>query len=142
MQVLVDTSIWSLVLRRRRGTQSSADRLLQFELRGLIAAGDIVLIGPIRQEILSGIRGLRRFHQLRAYIRHFRDEPLESEDYELAAECSNRCQSSGLAGSAVDFLICAVALRRGLKLFTTDSDFLRYSAHIALQFYQPRGSTP
>jgi predicted nucleic acid-binding protein len=50
-----------------------------------------------------------------------------SRKYEEAARCSNRCRAADVAGSSVDFLICAVALRQKLTILTTDADFDRYA---------------
>ena len=61
MIVLVDTTIWSLALRRRRGILSERERRLVEEWARLVRSGEAVLIGPIRQEILSGIRTEKSF---------------------------------------------------------------------------------
>jgi len=60
------------------------------------------------------------------------------EDYEAAALASNDCRAAGVSGSAVDFLICAVALRRNWPVFTMDHDFTRYARHLPLRLHQPR----
>lgn len=85
------------------------------------------MIGPIRQELLSGIRRSAQFELLRDRLRAFPDHPLQTEDHETAAELTNRCLGLGISGSGVDLLLCAVALRRGWTIFTTDSDFDRYA---------------
>lgn len=59
------------------------------------------------------------------------------EDWEFAAEANNRCRSTGIAGSLVDFLICAVAINRNWEIFTTDADFARYSRVLPLVIHQP-----
>ncbi len=64
MKVLVDTSVWSLALRRRSPAHPAAT-----ELRRLIVAGRAALIGAIRQEVLSGIRDPTAFDQLRDHLR-------------------------------------------------------------------------
>ncbi len=56
-------------------------------------------------------------------------------DYEEAAQMHNRCRSKGVAGSAIDFLICAVAQRRKWQVFTTDRDFERYEKVLAVGLY-------
>jgi len=62
MNVLVDTSVWSLALRRREVDEESE---IVRELRELIVEGSAVIIGPIRQELLSGIRIEYRLLDLR-----------------------------------------------------------------------------
>ena len=60
---------------------------------------------------------------------------LESSDYEEAARMHNQCRNRGIAGSAIDFLICAVAGRRGWQVFTTDRDFERYQRVLGVKLY-------
>src|SRR4051794_1454687 len=112
MRVLVDTSVWSLALRRR--TRSAEPAVEQ--LRWLIDQGRVAMIGPIRQELLSGVRTVESFERLREHLRPYRDESLEMEDFERAAEHFNACRSRGIQGSNTDFLICAVAERRALPI--------------------------
>lgn len=54
--VLVDTPIWSLALRRTHTDLNPRERLLTGALRDLVRDGVAGIIGPIRQEVLSGIR--------------------------------------------------------------------------------------
>lgn len=138
MQVLVDTSIWSLALRRHQGQLSVAEKERVASLQELIQDGRARLIGPIRQELLSGIREPAQFEKLREQLRAFPDERLTAEDYERAAQLSNDCRRKGLAGSGVDLLICAVAIARGWHLFTSDADFRGYAKLIAVQLHQSR----
>lgn len=101
-------------------------------LAELVREGRAKLIGPIRQEVLSGIRETAQFNRLRGHLRTFPDEPLANEDFEYAAQCNNQCRSKGISGSHTDFLICAVALRRGWQVFTTDPDFDSYALILAI----------
>jgi predicted nucleic acid-binding protein len=127
MNVLVDSSVWSLALRRN--TTNDAIAIVNV-LRDLIADGRVVLLGAIRQEVLSGVRYKEQFARLREYLRAFPDLELTTEDYELAAEFFNTCRSNGVQGSNTDFLLCAVAHRRGYSIFTTDKDFENFRSHI------------
>lgn len=128
MIVIVDTPVWSLVLRRRPGHLNPSEQNLTKALSELIRAGSAEMLGPIRQELLSGIREETQFKKLREYLRAFEDPVLEASDYEEAASMSNRCRGRGIAGSAVDFLICAAAHRRNWAIFTTDGDFQNYAS--------------
>jgi predicted nucleic acid-binding protein len=123
MRVLVDTSVWSLALRRRGRPNDAAVG----ELRSLIDEGRVALIGPIRQELLSGIRTSDAFERLRDHLQPFADEQLETADFERAAEHFNTCRAKGVQGSNTDFLICAAAERRKLPILTTDADFSRFA---------------
>ena len=135
MKVLVDTSVWSLALRRSRHRDGPEVQ----QLRSLIEEGRVAIIGPIRQEVLSGIRTHESFRRLRDHLRPFADEPLGAGDFERAAEHFNTCRARGVQGSNTDFLICAVAERRRLPILTTDADFVRFAAVLPITLHG-RGS--
>jgi predicted nucleic acid-binding protein len=132
MNVLVDTCIWSLALRR--STPQNVPQIL--ELKELINEQRVVMIGAIRQEILSGLREQAQFNLLRDKIRAFPDFPLHQEDYETAAAFFNDCRRVGIQGSTTDFLLCAVSARHSLPIFTIDNDFSAYQRHLAISLYQ------
>lgn len=131
MKVLVDTSVWSLSLRR--GDRSIAAPAL--ELQNLISDGRAQMIGPIRQEILSGIRDEAQFAQLATHLTAFPDLPIATEDYVTAARFFNLCRQKGVQGSNTDFLICAVAVHHRLAIFTTDKDFTLYATHLPISLH-------
>jgi predicted nucleic acid-binding protein len=132
MRVLVDTSIWSLAFRR--GSNGTAGPVR--ELRGLIADNRVQMIGPIRQEILSGIRDETQFKELEMRLSAFPDLPVAPEDHVTAARFFNLCRGKGIQGSNTDFLICAVAARHRLAIFTTDKDFSRYAKHLPIVLHK------
>jgi len=133
MTVLVDTPVWSLALRRNPGDLNRREQALTRALAELIREGRAQIMGAIRQELLSGIREAERFEKLRDYLRAFEEPRLEVRDYEEAAQMHNQCRTRGVAGSAIDFLVCAVAHRRGWQVFTTDRDFERYARVLPLK---------
>jgi len=79
VRVLVDTSIWSLALRRS-GPTAAEDRSLIDELNGLIDDVRVAMIGPIRQELLSGIPSQAQFEALKEKLQAFEDLPLGRSD--------------------------------------------------------------
>jgi hypothetical protein len=135
MNVLVDTPVWSLALRRKRADLNAREQVLTRTLAELIREGRVQMMGAIRQELLSGIREEERFLRLRNYLRAFGESDIEIPDYEEAARMHNLCRARGFAGSAIDFLICAVAQRRDWHIFTTDRDFERYGRVLGLKLY-------
>lgn len=138
MKVLVDTTIWSLAFRRKKGNQNAEENRLVEELKELIREARIVIVGPIRQEVLSGISSKSQFSKLKNRLRAFENLEITVEDYELAAEFFNRCRKKGVQGSHIDFLLCAVAKQNDIPIFTTDKDFDLYSKHIDISLYSPR----
>jgi len=137
MMVLVDTCIWSLALRRRERTDDPEVR----ELETLIRDGRVQLIGPIRQEILSGIARKAQFDRIRLSLAAFTDLLIEAEDYELAASYYNLCRSKGIQGSNTDFLICAVGARHQHEIYTTDADFERFARCLPIVLHRAQGSS-
>lgn len=129
MKVLVDTSVWSLALRRK----TARNDLPAKELATLIDEGRVLMLGAIRQELLSGIRAMEQIKKLRDALRSFPDESLDAEDYEKAASCFNACRTKGVQGSNTDFLLCAVALRRKAPILTVDRDFAAYAKHLKFE---------
>ncbi|MCC2666280.1 MAG: PilT protein domain protein [Gammaproteobacteria bacterium] len=123
MRILVDTSIWSLALRRKGIFNDKAVA----QLRELITESRVEMIGPIRQEILSGISDAVHFEKLRQYLAAFEDYPISRQDYENAAEMYTLCRKRGIQGSNTDFLICAVAVNNKMSIFTTDKDFTLFA---------------
>ncbi len=132
MKVIVDTSVWSLALRR--GEQEFSGPVN--ELRQIIQDHRAQMIGPIRQEILSGIRSETHFKKLRKHLQSFPDLPVLTQDYVAAAEYFNRCRSKGIQGSNTDFLICAMAVRNKFSILTTDKDFDLFSKHIDIVLHK------
>jgi predicted nucleic acid-binding protein len=132
MTVLVDTAVWSLALRR----QVRPEHASVSELTSLIEDRLVAMIGPVRQEILSGIKERAHFDRLRQHLRAFPDVEITSQDYEEAASFFNRCREKGIQGSNTDFLICAVAARHEFSIFTTDSDFEHFAHVLPIKLHQ------
>ena len=136
MKILVDTSIWSLALRKK--TLTPKESLIVKEFRELINELRVAMIGFIRQELLSGISDKDKFERLRDKLTGFEDIPLNQEDYEKAAEISNECRRNGIQGSHMDFLICAVSLNRDISIFTTDNDYKNYKKAVPIKLHSIR----
>lgn len=132
MRVLVDTSVWSLALRRGDGPQGPEAA----DLRRLIGAHVAEIIGPVRQEILSGVRDQTQFARLEAHLAAFPDIPLLAGDHVIAAKFFNLCRSRGIQGSNTDFLICAVAVRHDMAIFTTDGDFAQFAKYLPIVLHK------
>ena len=138
MNTLVDTSIWSLALRRKVADLSAPEKVLVRELSELIKEGRARILAVVRQELLSGIKTSEQFETLRITLRSFPDEPLDPADYEAAARASNVCRSKGVAVPVVDALICAVGTTRDWSIFTTDPDFGNYATFLPIRLHIPR----
>jgi len=136
MKVLVDTSIWSLALRKNILNENENKKVN--ELKELIKEMRVEIIGPIRQEILSGIKNREIYEELKEKIGIFEDLINNQTDYEKAAEIYNECRKNGIQGSHIDYLICAVAINNKLSIFTDDKDFINYKKIINIRLYEIR----
>lgn len=132
MKIVVDTSVWSLALRRKNAKKTIFLKLLE----DLVKDGRVVLLGAIRQELLSGIKHQKQYELLKIKLRAFPDINISNHHYELAAQYYNICRNKGLQGSNTDFLICAVANDYNYTIFTTDKDFLGYKKQLPIKLYE------
>jgi len=128
----VDTSIWSLALRRVK----SPDTSILAEFESLISDVRLQLVGPIRQELLSGIKSDAQFNKLKQYLSSFPDYQIQTEDFVLAAHFFNQCRKKGIQGSNTDFLICAIAVNNNWQIYTSDQDFSHFQKAIPIKLYK------
>jgi predicted nucleic acid-binding protein len=121
MRVLVDTCVWTLCLgQKAKPITNEAQRRLADALTDAIRDGRVAMIGPIRQEILSGVKDDAEFERLKTALDAFQDEPLTRADYEEAARLLMVCRARGVESGPVDMLLCAVAAQRHWELLTFD----------------------
>jgi predicted nucleic acid-binding protein len=130
----VDTCVWTHFLRRGRPTHDAICR----ELIRLIKDDAVQMLGSIRQELLSGAQPQDRFDQLKEYLRFYPNLALDEEDDESAAIYYNLCRAKGVQGTSTDLLICAVAVRHQMSIFTTDRDFEGFAKHIPIELQAVR----
>lgn len=135
MNVLVDSSVWSLAFRRKPENLNANEKLIVAELRELIKEGRARIIGVVRQELLSGLKMSVQYEELRITLAAFTDEEVNTTDHEEAAKASNACRAKGIQVTLVDVLICAVSMSRGFEIFTTDPDFKIYSKVLPIQLH-------
>ena len=134
MKVIVDTSIWSLALRRSKDTENKYVE----ELEELIKEVRAQLVGPVRQELLSGIKSEKQYKTLKKHLRAFKDLNIEPVDYELAAQYFNTARQKGIQGSNTDFLLCAISTRHRMPIFTADKDFINFQSVIPIELHKIR----
>ena len=129
--VIIDTCIWSLALR----SKTPIEKTTAESLTKLIDENRAKIIGPIRQEVLSGYSEYEKYEELRKKLKYFPNEPILDSDYEAAAEYSNLCRKKGIQGSHIDFLICSFSVRSEMKIYTTDKDFTNYSKILPITLF-------
>ena len=131
MKVFVDTCIWSHALRSKKPEFEAQVKSLET----LIADQRVLIIGAIRQEVLSGYSDLNKFETLKTRLSYFENTPILDEDYITAARFYNECRQKGVQGSHIDLLICAVAVRLNIPILTSDKDFDFYQQHLPIKLY-------
>ena len=135
MSVLVDSDVWSELLRKVKGELSPQVKVLMTLLDE--AEVGVMLIGAVRQEVLSGWRERQQFERVRELLRDFPDQDVGTVEYELAAEYFNTCRSKGVQGSHTDFLICACSAAWDVPILTRDQDYGRYAEYVPMHLYAP-----
>lgn len=130
MSVLVDTSVWSLALRR-----DTPERTREVEvLASALESGEVVLIGCVLQELLQGFPARERTQRLVDYLAPFPLLSLHRGDYIFAAEIRNKCRTKGIAVTTIDAQIAAVSINHRCRLLTADQDFARISKLFPIRF--------
>ena len=130
MKTLVDTSVWSLALRKKGPTNDRTVGILAALLNG---NEDIVLIGIILQEILQAFRSDSTVKRVAQYLAPVPLLPLDRSDFVNAATLHRKCASKGIAASTVDCLIATAAINHQCVLLTADKDFARIAQHCKLK---------
>ena len=132
--IFVDTSVWSLFLRRDGERQEAQVT----RLRTALESGEsIFTTGIVLQEILQGVGNPRSTDLI---LEHFSAIPCitpQRADHVDAATLRNSCRRSGWQIGTIDALIAQLCIRHGLLLLTTDQDFLRIKNISGLRVWQP-----
>ena len=135
MNVLIDANVLSLALRRHPHLLQAADRVVVNRFLKLSQDGSAVLIGIVRQEMLSGLRFPEQFERLKTVLDGYLYIPTIQIDHDVAAESYNKCSRRGVAPGPIDMLICATAIRHALPIFTVDAEFNRYASVLPIRLY-------
>ena len=132
MRLLVDTSVWSLAMRR---DQSELHPTIPFLAEALRHEGSIFTTGLILQEILQGFNGPKARKQI---IDRFTSLPLivpQRDDHVAAAELRNDCRRRGLQIGTIDALLAQLCIRHELVMLSTDQDFVHLARFVPLRMW-------
>ena len=129
-RVIIDTSVWSEALRRKKNTLNSSEIII----RKLIENDyEIVILGIILQEILSGISNDNLYNDIKNILDDFNYLDTKKNDYIYASELSNKCRSKGVNAGSIDYLIASITIQNDLHLVSFDKDFINISQHSELK---------
>ena len=132
MSLFVDTSVWSLALRRDPPARTAEVAALIQALEG----GEIVLTtGLVLQELLQGFAGPKAKAQI---LERFSAVPLlvaNRDDHIRAADLRNDCRRAGIQIGTIDALLAQLCIRHELTMLTTDRDFSHVASRSALKLW-------
>jgi predicted nucleic acid-binding protein len=131
--LFVDTSVWSLALRRDQPADSPQVRALRRALEGDTM---VVTTGLVLQELLQGFTGPRARKDI---IDRFAALPLltpDRQDHIDAAELRNRCRRAGVQIGTIDAVLAQICIHHKLTMLTTDDDFIHAAAHCTLRVWE------
>ncbi len=137
MTLLVDTSVWSLALRRDAEVAVPEVQALKDALAG---AEVVVTTGLVLQELLQGFAGPKASGQI---VERLSALPLiqpDREDHIAAASLRNLCRRAGVQIATVDALIAQLCIRHDLVLLSTDHDFAHVGKHCKLKVWLPKAA--
>jgi len=133
LSLFVDTSVWSLLLRRDRPARiPQVDALVH----ALSVGEHVVTTGLVLQELLQGFSGPKAREQI---VERFAAFPLlvpDRDDHIAAASLRNLCRKRGVHIGTIDALLGQLCVRHELTLLTTDEDFRHLAKHCALQLWR------
>jgi predicted nucleic acid-binding protein len=132
LSLFVDTSVWSLALRRDAPARSPEVRMLE---RAIDSGETLLTTGLVLQELLQGFSGPKSRDRI---VDRFSAVPLlapDREDHIQAAELRNRCRRSGVQVGTIDAVLAQLCIRHDLTMLTTDQDFMRMAGHCALKVW-------
>jgi len=135
MTLLVDTSVWSLALRR---DADASEPEVQHLKDALFGADTVVTTGLVLQELLQGFSGAKAATRI---VERFAALPMlqpDREDHVCAAELRNTCRRAGIQVGTIDALLAQLCIRHDLTLLSTDNDFKLMAKHCALRVWSPR----
>lgn len=133
MSLFVDTSVWSLALRRDGGKYQEVDYLAEALGKG----ESVITTGLVLQELLQGFKGPRGHDQI---IEKFSSLPLlipERRDHIDAAGLRNVCRRKGIQIGTIDALLAQLCIRHELTMLSTDKDFIQISKKVPLRVWVP-----
>ena len=131
-RVIIDTSVWSEALRRKKNTINSSETIIRKIIEKDI---EILLLGIILQEILSGISNEKLYNEIKKILDDFVYLKTTKNDYIYASELSNKCRSNGIKAGSIDYLIASTTIQNDLYLVTYDKDFVNISKYTDLKIF-------
>jgi predicted nucleic acid-binding protein len=135
--LLVDTSVWSLALRRDVAAEEPEVQALKEALAG---ADVVVTTGLVLQELLQGFAGAKASSQIVERFSALALVQPDREDHVAAAGLRNSCRRAGVQIGTVDALIAQLCIAHDLVLLSTDKDFVHAAKHCSLKVWPSKAA--
>jgi predicted nucleic acid-binding protein len=132
VSLFVNTSVWSLALRRDPPASRAEVGML---VRALEGGETLVTTGLVLQELLQGFAGPKSRSEI---VERFSALPLlapDRDDHIEAAELRNHCRRKGVQIGTIDALLAQLCIRHDLTMLTADDDFTRVAEHSGLKLW-------
>jgi len=133
LSLFVDTSVWSLALRRNAPSSASEVAAL---IRAIETGETILTTGLVLQELLQGFSGPKAREPI---LDRFSAVPLlapDRNDHIAAAALRNRCRRAGIQVGTIDALLAQLCVHHDLTMLATDNDFKHIASHCALKVWK------
>jgi predicted nucleic acid-binding protein len=134
LSLFVDTSVWSLALRR--DTPASTPHV-QMLIDAIESGETIITTGLVLQELLQGFHGPKARDQLLDRFSALPSIMPDRNDHIEAADLKIQCRRSGIQIGTIDALLAQLCIRHGLTMLSTDRDFERIADLSSLKFWRP-----
>jgi predicted nucleic acid-binding protein len=135
VSLLVDTSVWSLALRR--DAEQTAPEVAALR-DALLGADQVFTTGLILQELLQGFAGPKARAQLVERLSALAVIQPDRDDHIEAAEVRNSCRRKGVQVGTIDALLIQLCRRHDLVLLTTDEDVQAAAKHVEFRLWAAR----
>jgi predicted nucleic acid-binding protein len=135
VSLLVDTSVWSLALRR--DVEQSTPEVVALR-QALLGTDQVFTTGLVLQELLQGFAGPKDRAQLVDRLSALAFLQPDKEDHIEAAEVRNSCRRCGVQVGTIDALLIQLCRRNDLTLLTTDQDFQAATKHVEFRLWSSR----
>ena len=135
MTLLVDTSVWSLALRRDAAAIEPEVEALKL---ALVSGEIVVTTGLVLQELLQGFAGPKAREQIVERFASLAFLQPDRQDHIAAADLRNSCRKAGVQVGTVDALIAQLCIRHDIVLLSTDQDFVHAAKHCSLQVWSSK----
>ena len=128
----MDTSVWSLALRRDQPAGVTEVGML---VRAVESGETVLTTGLVLQELLQGFAGPKSRSEIVERFSALPSIAPDRDDHIQAAELRNHCRRKGVQIGTIDALLARLCIRHDLTMLTVDRDFTHVAEHSELKVW-------